>query len=80
MTRDEIYGLRGWVKKNLNITALELTHDVHDLLFKREFLFAVIGALAQHEGFDDASQDVGCQCSVRNQDRSVRLIVQARGS
>jgi hypothetical protein len=77
---DKIHRLRRRIKDDLDFTTVELTHDVRDFLFEGKFFLAVIGALAQHVGFDDASQQVCGECGARNHDWLVRLVIQVRDS
>ena len=75
---DKIHCLRGRIKDDLGFTAVELAHDVRDFLFERKLFRAVVGALAQYEGFDDGSHQVCAECSVRNHDRIARFVIQVR--
>ena len=77
---DKIYRLRDRIKDDMHFTAVELAYDVRDFLLERILSLPVVRALAQHEGFDDAPQQVRGECRVRNYNRIVRLVIQMRDS
>jgi hypothetical protein len=46
-----------------------LRHDPRNFGLERYLLFAVVRALAQHEGFDHGVQQIGGKLRIRNDDR-----------
>jgi hypothetical protein len=54
-TGRDVYALGIRIKNDVRFAAFELTDHSFDLLIERDFLFTVVGPLAQHERLDDGS-------------------------
>src|SRR5215468_12227258 len=65
--------LRLRVVDNDRRPCLELLVHLHDLCFERHFLRPVVGALADHKGFDDPTQGVRTKHPVGNNHGSMAL-------
>jgi len=54
-TGRDIHALGIRIENDLRFAAFELANHSFDLLIEREFLFAVVGSLAQHKRLDDGA-------------------------
>src|SRR5271167_4948283 len=60
----DAFGL--WIEHDPGLATLELADDPRDLVVKRNFPLAVVGALAQDEGLDDGMQQFSGQLRIRH--------------
>ena len=71
------------VEDDARLPTLELSAHLSDLLLQGALALAVIGAFAQHEGFDHAVQRFGGELRVGNEDgrrQSRRTLLRSRSS
>src|SRR5450755_2898332 len=62
----DAYTLGFRIKNYFGLASFELCEDPRHLVLQREFLFAVVGALAQYKGFDHRLQQILRQLGMRH--------------